>query len=315
MVKSNELLGSVTAWLKRAVRPKKKKISQAKINVHNFARLDTSFYLPEGHAAECRPMPSCLCTFGQLDSPTFRQWANAIGERWRAHRKLWELAYICETLSERGMLSSGKRGLGFAVGLERLPSLFAARGCEIVATDLPADDDRNKAWANTGQWAPGLGALNQFGLCPNEQFHRNVTFRAVDMNDIPRDLQGFDFTWSTCSFEHCGSLELGLRFLENQMTCLVPGGVAVHTTEFNLSSNDETVSEGSYVIYRLRDIEEVFCRLRDKGFGVQPLLLSVGEHEIDRYVDGPPYSGDRHLRLDLQGFAATSIGLIISKPR
>jgi len=211
------------------------------------------------------------------------------------------------------MLSAGKRGLGFAVGMERLPSLFASYGCEILASDLPAHDDRNIKWASSGQWAPSLEALNGFGLCPAEQFQRLVRFRPIDMNQIPTDLHGFDFTWSTCSFEHCGSLELGLRFLERQMDCLKPGGIAVHTTEFNLSSNDRTLTKGMTVIYRLRDIEDVCLRLQRLGHAVEPLNLDPGDHELDRFVDGKPYSGDRHLRLDLKRYAATSIGLIIRK--
>jgi hypothetical protein len=141
------------------------------------------------------------------------------------------------------------------------------------------------------------------------------------MNHIPDDLRGYDFTWSTCSFEHCGSLELGLRFLERQMECLRPGGVAVHTTEFNLSSNDDTLAEGPCVIFRLRDIEDVCRRLTEQGHHVEPLDLDPGSDELDRFVDPPPYYESakepygriKHLRLSLAGYASTSIGLIIRK--
>lgn len=320
MPKSTELLGSITAWLnpkkiKRLVRPKKKRVSIAALRVQSFPRTAQELYATPSDIAARTRTTSCLCTYAELDSPTFRRWTSTIGESWRAHRKLWELCYICETLDQRGMLGSGKKGLGFAVGLERLPSFFASRGCEILASDLPSEDERNKAWAATGQWAPGLEALNQFGLCPPDEYRKRVRFRPIDMNEIPADLTGFDFTWSTCSFEHCGNLELGLRFLERQMACLAPGGIAVHTTEFNLSSNDDTVDQGSYVVYRLKDIEGICLRLQEQGHLVEPLDLTTGTHELDLFVDGPPYSGDRHLRLDLNGFAATSIGLIIQKRR
>jgi hypothetical protein len=39
------------------------------------------------------------------------------------------------------MLQPGRTGLGFAVGAEKLPALFASRGCRITATDLPSDDE------------------------------------------------------------------------------------------------------------------------------------------------------------------------------
>jgi hypothetical protein len=107
------------------------------------------------------------------------------------------------------------------------------------------------------------------------------------------------------------------------MDCLRPGGLAVHTTEFNLTSNTDTVEQGSYVIYRLCDIEAICERLRQSGHRVAPLDLFPGAHELDRYVDMPPYYQSakephgrvKHLRLALNGFASTSIGLIIEKAR
>ena len=312
MVRVDELLGSITAWgnghaarTKRPGRP-----STARIDVARFGKTDPSIYV-----GGMRPdrTTSSLCTFDQLDSPRFRHWSAALREPWRAHRKLWELAYICETLDERGMLQPGRRGLGFAVGAEKLPALFAARGVQITATDLPSDDERNRQWAQTGQWVGNLASLSHPEICPEQAFRDNVSYRPVDMNAIPDDVTGYDFTWSTCSFEHCGSIELGLRFLEEQMRCLAPGGIAVHTTEFNLSSNDSTVMDGGCVIFRLKDIEWIVAALRDAGHDVEPLDLSTGKRELDRYVDAAPYSQDRHLRLDLWGYASTSIGLIIRK--
>lgn len=305
------LFGSITAWRPgRTGWRRSRRAPPLPIASDGFRRSDPSMHLEGMPPART---VSSLCTFGQLAGERFRHWAAAIGEPWRAHRKLWELAYICESLDQRGMLAPGRRGLGFAVGAEKLPAFFAARGCSITASDLPADDDRNRAWALTGQWVGNLAALNATGLCPEREFHERVAFRPVDMNRIPPDLVGYDFTWSTCSFEHCGSIDLGLRFLEEQMRCLVPGGVAVHTTEFNLSSNAATVTEGDCVIFRLKDIETVIARLRRQGHTVEPLDLSVGTAELDRYVDGPPYSEDRHLRLNLFGYASTSIGLVIHK--
>jgi hypothetical protein len=264
---------------------------------------------------------SQLCRHATLDSSPFRDWAKQLLEPWRAHRKLWELAFICQALEERGMLQPGRKGLGFAVGAEKLPSFFAARGCRITATDLPSDDERNRPWAASGQWVGNLEALNESGLCPETTFRDNVAYRPVDMNHIPDDLGGYDFTWSTCSFEHCGNLDLGLRFLERQMDCLRPGGVAVHTTEFNLSSNDATLADGPCVIYRLKDIESVCKRLVEQGHRVEPIDLDPGQDPLDQVIDVPPYcqwatdppARIKHLRLNLAGHASTSIALIVQK--
>lgn len=280
-----------------------------------------ALHLSTERSDDGRQLVSQLCRFRALDSRTFREWLSRLKEPWRPHRKLWEWAYICQALDERDMLRAGRRGLGFAVGSEPLPSLFASMGCEVVATDLAPDDERRTPWEQTGQWVGARDALNRRGLCDSAAFLERVSFRPVDMNELPDDLEGFDFTWSSCSFEHCGTLELGLRFLERQMACLRPGGIAVHTTEFNLSSNSATVESGAYAIYRLRDIEAVVQRLQQAGHRVEPLDLDVGTHALDRHVDSPPYrdfpevglDAVRHLRLDLNGFASSSIGLIVTK--
>ena len=256
---------------------------------------------------------SNLCTAAQLGSPAFRYWLAEIGEVWRPHRKQWEFGYLMQALYERGCLANGKRGLGFAVGQEALPSYFAAHGCTIVATDLAATDSRAAGWAESGEWSSTVDVLNKRGLCDPALFKQRVTFRAVDMNHIPADLTGFDFAWSSCSFEHCGSIELGMQFMLRQMDCLAPGGVAVHTTEFNLTSNTSTVTKGRTVIYRLADIEELVRRLCALGHHVEPLDITIGDDPLDWYVDQRPYTQDRHLRKRQGRYAATSIGLIVRK--
>jgi SAM-dependent methyltransferase len=232
-----------------------------------------------------------------------------MGERHKLHRKLWEWCFIAQALSERDMLRPGRRGLGFAVGAEPLVSLFAAHGCQVVATDLDRERACQIGWAATGQHVAQLDELNSRGICPAEEFKRNVSFRVVDMNTIPADLRNFDFVWSSCSFEHLGTIELGIRFLENMARCLRPNGVAVHTTEFNVRSNDATVEEGGFVIFRRRDTEEMARRLRAQGFSID-LDFTLGDGEADHFIDRPPYIQKPHLKLELLGYVSTSIGLI-----
>jgi hypothetical protein len=86
------------------------------------------------------------------------------------------------------------------------------------------------------------------------------------MNHIPSHLADrFDFCWSTCSFEHLGSLEHGLRFVENSIGTLKVGGIAVHTTEFNLSSDADTLESPNLSVYRRRDIEKLVKALEQAG--------------------------------------------------
>lgn len=270
---------------------------------------------PGTEAASGAPLlVSCLCSEGLLASPAFRYWAGALHQPWKLHRKLWEFGFICQALYERGMLVEGKKGLGFAVGEEPLPALFASRGCSIVATDLEATDSRAQVWADTAQLAVSVDKLERPGICAPELFRERVSFRPVDMNRIPADLSDFDFTWSSCSFEHCGSIELGLEFIVNQMKCLRPGGVAVHTTEFNLTSNDKTLTEGGTVIFRKRDIDELVRRLEKDGHFVEPLNYALGSSSGDTHIDTFPYAEEPHLKLLLaERFVSTSIALIVTK--
>lgn len=259
-------------------------------------------------------LTSCLAAVNHLESPAFRHWTEALGLRWRRHRKLWEFSFICQALFERGMLEPGRRGLGFAVGEEALPALFASRGCEIMATDLDATDERSGPWAETGQLADSIEKLERPVICAPEDFARLVRFRAVDMNRIPHDLKDFDFTWSSCSFEHCGSIALGSEFLIRQMDCLKPGGVAVHTTEFNLTSNEDTLTEGWTVIFRQRDIDDIIRELERRGHHVEPVCYALGSTADDKFVDVFPYGDEPHLKLLIEDrFVSTSIGLIIRK--
>ncbi|HEY1734755.1 MAG TPA: hypothetical protein VGG23_09930, partial [Acidimicrobiales bacterium] len=136
--------------------------------------------------------------------------------------------------------------------------------------------------------------------------------RHVDMNDVPDDLQGFDFTWSSCAFEHLGDLRAGADFVVEQMRCVAPGGVAVHTTELNVSSGDRTVAAGPTVLYRRRDIDDLAARLRGLGYRID-VDLTEGTAPADDHVDVPPFS-DTHLRTTLGEFVTTSVGLVIEKP-
>jgi hypothetical protein len=268
-------------------------------------------------------LTSQLCTHASLTSPELRVWSDRLRPMWdpagddprpvMLHRKMWEWLFICQALSERDMLRPGRRGLGFGVGREPLVPLFAALGCEVVATDLEPDRAQAAGWTATGdEYSGGLEGLHDERLCPRDEFVRRVRYRHVDMNDVPDDLQGFDFTWSSCAFEHLGDLRAGTDFVVEQMRCVAPGGVAVHTTELNVSSGDRTVAAGPTVLYRRRDIEELAARLRGLGYRID-VDLTEGIAPADGHVDVPPFS-DTHLRTTLGEFVTTSVGLVIEKP-
>lgn len=256
---------------------------------------------------------SRLCRQGDFATDGFRYWMSCMREPLNLHRKMWEWFFIADALFQRGQLAHGRRGIAFGVGLEPLPSLFASLGAEILATDMAEEGAAAAGWI--GQHAANLQALNQRGLCDENLFREKVGFRVLDMNDLPRDLEGgFDFCWSSCALEHLGSLEHGLRFVERSMDLLRPGGIGVHTTEFNMSSNKDTFEAPELSLYRRRDLEALFERLQRDGHQVEPMDWEEGDGIVDGHIDLPPYfSTPMHLRLEIASYACTSIGFIIRK--
>jgi hypothetical protein len=254
-------------------------------------------------------------------SEAFLMWADKLRRMWdpepdRArptslHRKLWEWIFIIEALTERGLLTAGRRGLGFGVGQDPLAAIFASKGVSIVATDADEQIAEAGGWSQTGQHALSIADLNQQHFCDDESFNRLVEFRSVDMNNIPSDLRDFDFTWSSCAFEHLGSLEHGIQFVLRQMDCLKPGGFAVHTTEYNVSSNRATVDEDQTVLYRRQDIERLITDLRADSHLID-VDFRAGRTPADLHVDAPPFT-ETHLKIWVSGFVTTSLGLIIEK--
>lgn len=254
-----------------------------------------------------------LCKAADFHTEWFRRWCKELGEEPNFHRKQWEYVYAMQALWERGCIQPGKKGLAFAVGGEPLPSVFAGYGCEVLATDIFPEEGMKKGWGATGQLCTGLEMLNQRGICDAQQFAKLVQYRAVDMTDIPADLAGYDFNWSSCSFEHLGSIEKGIDFLLKQMDTLKPGGWSVHTTEYNVSSDEETQDNNDTVIYRQTDINRIVELLQRDGHFVEKTDFSLGGMPEDFMVDTIPHQQKIHLKLQIGRFVATSIGLIIRK--
>lgn len=266
-----------------------------------------------------RPVPftSTICQQSHFAYDQYRFWANALKETPRYQRKQWEFVYIAQSLFERGMLEPGRRGLVFGAGQEQLPSLFASFGVKVLATDQAPDLAVKGGWIESGQHTYDIAALNQRNICTERMFQELVSYRSVDMNDIPADMENqFDFCWSACAFEHLGSLDSGLRFVENSLRTLRPGGIAVHTTEYNLGSNDDTIETENLSIYRRKDIEAFVEKMNNEGFEVAPIDWEPGEGFAETVVDLPPFGGrgEPHIRLRVGDYDTTSLGLIIRKP-
>jgi hypothetical protein len=269
-------------------------------------------------------LTSMVCQRAHFDTPWFIHWAERSGNPVPQgpdrifHRKTWEWAVVAQALASRGMLQPGRRGCGFAVGREPMASLFASLGVDVLATDLGAENEGAADWSATNQHAEGLDALHWPGVVDRARFDAHVLFMPQDMRKLQPDRLGeFDFIWSACSFEHLGSLEAGLQFVLKSTELLKPGGIAVHTTEINMSSLEETLTTGNSVIYRQKDINDLELRLRGIGCALErPDFFGGTATEDIEYDYVPYYEQDRHhIKLLLDGFVTTSMVLIIRKGR
>lgn len=254
---------------------------------------------------------SQACTYEQTQSPIYRAWCDEMRQPHLVHRKQWEWVYILRCLHLGGMLEDGRSGVGFGVGTEPITACAAKRGARVLATDNAFGDAAGSGWVDTNQHAQDLSSLNNSEICDPEQLASLVDFRVVDMRDVPDDITGFDFAWSACALEHLGTLDAGFDFIRRSLDCLKPGGTAVHTTEYNVSSNDTTIERGGTVLYRRHDIERFAKSLRNDGNTVR-VTFGLGEAQQDRHIDERPY-GNCHLKVRYESYVITSFGLTVTK--
>ena len=283
--------------------------------------------LPPRTGTEARHvgLRSKASTQADMESDWVAHWCSELHTPVLFHRKLWELAYVLQALHENGLLRKGARGLGFGCGEEPLPSYLAARGVEVTVTDLPADDAQAAGWARTGQHAASLDKAFRPYLVDRTRFEERVTLEVADMNAIPPHLRGYDFCWSICALEHLGSIAHGLGFIEDALETLKPGGLAVHTTEFNIAPDGPTIDNWPSVLFQRRHFEDVAGRLRTRGHEVAELAFDIGDRPMDRFIDLPPWGHDMpevwhawhgdgaHLKVAVDGFVSTCFGMVIRK--
>jgi 2-polyprenyl-3-methyl-5-hydroxy-6-metoxy-1,4-benzoquinol methylase len=251
---------------------------------------------------------SQACTATQFHESHYARLAEEIHQAPKFHRKQWEYIYILRVLEQSGLMSAGTTGIGFGCGKEPLAVVMAKNGLNVTVTDIPPFDTSDTHWGSRS-------AMELFyaGVCSEAKYKEHVSFRAVDMNNIPDDLGKFDFVWSCCALEHLGSLKAGMNFIVNSIKCLKPGGIAIHTTEFNVSSDGETLESEGLSLYRRSDFIELQNRLFELGCSVLPMNFYSGNLPEDKYIDFPPYEQTTHLKLLIDKFVITSFGLVLRK--
>ena len=274
-------------------------------------------------------MVSKPTTQNDIESPWFRFWCSELKIAPIYHRKLWEFAFLLQCLYEQNMLVSGLKGIGFGCGEEPMASYFASRGIDVLVTDLELEKVQGTGWIETGQHASSLESSYRPELCTRVEFDQHVLHAYVDMNAIPDVYDGqYDFCWSVCAMEHLGSIEKGLAFVENSLKTLKPGGIALHTTEFNYLATDMTIDNWPTVLFLKRHFELLAQSINAAGHVFFGPSFDTGSGCLDRFIDLPPYflgeglltkeqwSGvnqGSHLKLSIDGYACTCFGILIKK--
>lgn len=280
---------------------------------------------------EIRPLTSKVATQKDLESDWSRYWVKKLGLKVSYNRKMWEYAFLLQSLYSAGMLKPGRRGLGLGCGNEPIPSYLTAQGCDIVAGDKPEGADES-IWRQVGTYTATLDSLHWGNIISKEEFAKRCRIEYLDMNKLPEKLFGqFDFCWSVCAVEHIGGIEAGLAFLRDSLNLLKPGGVSIHTTEFNYMNIPKDFDTKGLCFFK----REHFIRLAEAvkilGCEVASLDFDWGNMVFDRYLDQPPYNKNRwdilhkcgltappistpHIKLNYQGVPITCFGLVITKP-
>jgi len=259
-------------------------------------------------------LKSSVCRLSDLFAYT--RWTTLKGNNEPLlNRKYWEHVYITQVLFENGMLKERKRGIGFAVGLERLPALFAKHGVEVIATDMDKDSNNAKGWIQSDQHSEGIiDNLFYSDICKYSEFTKNVRYITLDMNNIPDTIRGFDFCWSSCAFEHLGSAQKGMDFIIKSLDVLNPGGISVHTTEFNLSSN-ETIDVPFNAIYGRHFFDNLRIEIERRGHVFEPVDYRLGDNPKEDDVQYYNQPQKPHIKVSAYGTVFTSIGITIKKAK
>lgn len=275
---------------------------------------------PQFTAGESQAVSSAQC-----DDAAYLRWSallldatDPLPPEMRYNRKVWEWAYIAQCASESGVLQAGRRALGFGVGTEPLPALFASRGMEVIATDQPVESGQH--WADTGELMGDRDGLARPHLIDGASFDQLVLTKRIDMNAVPDNLGAFDLIWSSCVIEHLGSPRLGLDFVRNSCRMLQPGGIAVHTTELELTPRSETADYGHCAVYRPADLRALAETLQADGLECVLNLTVPMDTAADRWISlvTQPNAKDlpdqAHLKLVLGDSVSTSFALVVRRP-
>lgn len=248
---------------------------------------------------------SQLCTAAQFDEPAFLEIIQAMSLRPGRSRAMWEQAWIVSLLATEGLVAAGKSGVAFDCDRERVGALLASRGVTVLGTGRNIVDDRVAEARRLQLFYPEI--------IPIDDFDGLVSFTALDPREAGNMPPGcHDFCWSLGIPARLGSIEAALDFFEASLVTLRPGGLALHTFSFNLTSDAATWELPELVVLRRRDIEALAARLASAGHRLLTFNTHPGHDIADETVKTEAHGAAGHRQR--HGFAVvTSFGLAIRK--
>ena len=280
--------------------------------------LDTSMKWNLAHREQSFGSRIChACSAVHFLDEAFMRTVTELGESFAWHRKVWEFATIAE-IGRNAKTSFGLNcdaiALGFGVGREPLSSFFASLGYVVVATDQP--EATAAEWAKSNEYSANLEDLWKDSVIDEATFSSQVSFRAVDMNNLPNDLPLNHLMWSSCVIEHLGGLNEVLEFFRSSAKLLLPGGTMIHTTELELLSKSKMSDYGNCAVFRPEDLMQMFNVLIEEGLEVLYSFHVPCETYQDSHISTPPYSPDEpHLKLSLIDSISTSFAIVATRPK
>ena len=217
---------------------------------------------------------SQLCTRRQLGEPACRNWTRQLGlAPATLSLDAWERAYIQRVLDRYDVSRPGARGLGIGGLGDPLAEAIAVTGPRLTLT-TPGDPP-------AGAPLPGGGAV-AMRLDP----------AAVD------GLDGFDFAWATrAGGVGATDRQEVLRFVEDVLRTLKPGGLAVLVTDIDVRPLTTGAAGGAMI--RRADIDRIALLLISRGHQVAQVL---------------PFGDAVAMEEDRAGPLVSAFGLIVRRP-
>lgn len=186
-------------------------------------------------------------TRAQCEEPAFARWCREMDVAPAVDPLLWGRAYILQCLERYGILKPGAVGIGFG-GDEALsdpiPGLLEAAGCRILMTGRSLPDTAGPEGAEP-----------------------DGRFLALEMTQIPAELNDFDFSWSIRATDQLPSVIAATQFLEDSLDCLKPQGIGVHCIAFDAASERSGNVETSPIFTR-DDLNRLATRLMARGHSI-----------------------------------------------